>query len=113
MHVAADGNYNLKVLNDAFAGRGHENEEFDLIKDDRGNTQVKKRTKRPPKAEKKEEPEKHIDNADSRMLAVVDEVMRRSAKDFNFGGAIGNDSDDEEEKSETNSQALVAFDEVG
>ena len=31
MNVAGDGNYNLKILNDAFEGRAHENEEIDLI----------------------------------------------------------------------------------
>ena len=31
MHVAGDGNYNLKILNDAFEGRAYENEEIDLI----------------------------------------------------------------------------------
>ena len=77
MNVATDGNYNLKILNDAFEGKAHENEEFDLIEDDLGNKKIKKRTKRPPKPEKKE-PERHIDNADPRTLAVVDEVMRRS-----------------------------------
>lgn len=32
MHVATDGGYNLKVMNDAFEGRAHENEEIELIK---------------------------------------------------------------------------------
>jgi len=31
MHVANDGNFNLKVLNDAFEGNGAENEEIDLV----------------------------------------------------------------------------------
>ena len=47
MNVAGDGNYNLKILNDAFEGRAHENEEIDLIKVD-GEMQIKTRTKRPP-----------------------------------------------------------------
>ena len=47
MHVATDGNYNLKILNDAFEGRGHENEEIDLVTEG-GEVKVKKRTKRPP-----------------------------------------------------------------
>jgi len=34
MNVATDGNYNLKILNDAFAGRAFENEEFDLVEDE-------------------------------------------------------------------------------
>lgn len=34
MHVATDGKYNLKILNDAFEGRAHENEEFDFVEDD-------------------------------------------------------------------------------
>jgi len=74
---------------------------------------VKKRTKRPPKPEKKE-PEKHIDNADPRTLAVVDEVMRRSQQGFGkFGQAEDDDDESEEDKSDANSMALVAFDEVG
>ena len=47
MNVAGDGNYNLKILNDAFEGRAHENEEIDLINVD-GEMQIKTRTKRPP-----------------------------------------------------------------
>lgn len=31
MNVATDGNYNLKILNDAFEGKAHENEELELI----------------------------------------------------------------------------------
>lgn len=31
MNVAGDGNYNLKLLNDAFEGKTHENEEIDII----------------------------------------------------------------------------------
>ena len=42
MHVATDGNFNLKVLNDAFEGRAHENEEIDLINDG-GEMKIKKR----------------------------------------------------------------------
>ena len=30
MNVATDGAYNLKIMNDAFEGRGHENEEIDV-----------------------------------------------------------------------------------
>ena len=29
--MATDGNYNLKILNDAFEGRAHENEDIDLV----------------------------------------------------------------------------------
>ena len=53
MNVATDGNYNLKILNDAFEGRAAENEEIDLIDVD-GELKVKKRTKRPPKPAKAE-----------------------------------------------------------
>ena len=31
MNVATDGNYNLKIMNDAFAGKAHENEEIELF----------------------------------------------------------------------------------
>ncbi len=34
MFAATDGNFNLKVLNDAFEGRAHENEEIDLIENE-------------------------------------------------------------------------------
>ena len=47
LNVANDGDYNLKILNDAFEGRAHENEEIDLVKVD-GEMMIKKRTKRPP-----------------------------------------------------------------
>lgn len=43
MNVAADGNFNLKVMNDAFEGRAHENEEIDLVELANGEKQIKKR----------------------------------------------------------------------
>ena len=47
MFVAADKKYNLKILNDAFEGRAHENEDIEL-KAVGGELKIKKRTKRPP-----------------------------------------------------------------
>lgn len=52
MHVATDGAYNIKQLNDAFEGKAHENEEIEIIKEG-DEFQVKKRTKRPPKPDTK------------------------------------------------------------
>ena len=50
MNVATDGNYNLKLLNDAF--EGNQNEEIKVIKNDKtGGLRVKKSTKRPSKYE--------------------------------------------------------------
>lgn len=50
MNVATDGNYNLKLLNDAF--EGIENEEIKVIQNDKtGGMRVKKSTKRPSKYE--------------------------------------------------------------
>jgi len=43
MHVATDGNFNLKILNDAFEGRAHENEEIDLVTGEDGEFKIKKR----------------------------------------------------------------------
>ena len=82
MHVATDGNYNMKILNDAFEGRAHENEEIELVKE-AGEMKVKKRTKRPPATrpeaqtasvveEEKREP------LDPRVSSIVEDVMRRS-----------------------------------
>ena len=48
MNVATDGKYNLKILNDAFEGKAHENEEIELIRV-AGEMKIKKRTKRPPR----------------------------------------------------------------
>ena len=47
MFVASDNRYNLKILNDAFEGRAHENEDIE-VKDVGGELKIKKRTKRPP-----------------------------------------------------------------
>ena len=47
MFVAADKKYNLKILNDAFEGRAHENEDIEL-KAVGGELKIKKRMKRPP-----------------------------------------------------------------
>ena len=47
MNVAGDGDYNLKLLNDAFEGKMHENEEIDIINVN-GEIEIKTRTKRPP-----------------------------------------------------------------
>lgn len=52
MHVATDGAYNLKILNDAFEGRAHENEDIELVKVG-DEMKLKKKTKRPPKPESK------------------------------------------------------------
>ena len=50
MNVATDGNYNLKLLNDAFEGKAAENEEIELV-NEMGEMKIKTRTKRPPKPE--------------------------------------------------------------
>ena len=50
MNVATDGNYNLKILNDAFEGKAAENEEIELV-NEMGEMKIKTRTKRPPKPE--------------------------------------------------------------
>ena len=81
MNVAADGNYNLKILNDAFAGKAHENEEVDLVYEG-DEVKLKKKTKRPPKPETKTKPDKKIEKRDPRLDAIVEEVMRQSASDF-------------------------------
>ena len=104
MNVAGDGNYNLKILNDAFEGKAHENEEIDLINID-GEMRIKKRTKRPvaivqrPEAKtasaafaapikedmkkatkaKKEYKERMEAKRDPRVANIVEDVMRRSA----------------------------------
>ena len=50
MNVATDGNYNLKLLNDAF--EGNQNEEIKVIKNEKtGGLRVKKSTRRPSKYE--------------------------------------------------------------
>ena len=76
MHAATDGNFNLKVLNDAFEGRAHENEEIDLIDLGDGERKIKKRQKRPPRPDATTKPTKTYD--DPRVAAVMEDVMRRS-----------------------------------
>lgn len=120
LHVAGDGDYNLKLLNDAFEGKAHENEEIDLINID-GEMKIKKRTKRPvapvqrPEAKTapsaafaapiKEEVKKKAALAaerkrDPRVDSIVEDVMRRSAAGFGKGlnydavGAEDNGEDD-------------------
>ena len=96
MHVATDGNYNLKILNDAFEGRGHENEEIDLVTEG-GEVKVKKRTKRPPIVQRpqaktasaafgssagvnsKKKLQENKQPQDPRVKSLVEDVMRRSA----------------------------------
>lgn len=75
MNVATDGAYNLKLLNDAFEGRGHENEEIELIKVGE-EMKIKKKTKRPPKQQVKKRPSE-LDR-DERVNAIMEEVMRKS-----------------------------------
>ena len=87
MHVATDGKYNLKILNDAFEGKAHENEEFDLVDDEvTGEKKIKKRTKRPPKDPNAGVPPKpskpSLEARDPRMEAIVADVMRQSAQDW-------------------------------
>jgi len=83
MHVATDGSYNLKILNDAFEGKGHENEDIDLVNID-GEYKIKKKIKRPPIVQKPQVktsagPE---EKKDTRLAAIMEEVMRKSAADF-------------------------------
>ena len=66
MNVATDGNYNLKLLNDAF--EGNQNEEIKVIKNDKtGGLRVKKSTRRPSKYEdykpKTSQPHYHRSNS--------------------------------------------------
>ena len=95
MNVAADGNYNLKILNDAFEGRAHENEDIELVRVG-GELKIKKRTKRPPRPETARVGGKNaasifcgfdsttsgIDKKDPRLQAIMEEVMQRTAADF-------------------------------
>lgn len=103
MNVATDGAYNLKILNDAFEGRAHENEEIELIKVGE-EMKIKKKTKRPPKPE----PKKKTSDMDreERLNAIMDEVMRKSHQDFK---AIDEEFDRKakEEEEAKNSMALV------
>lgn len=123
MNVAGDGNYNLKILNDAFEGRADENEEIDLINVD-GEMKIKKRTKRPvaviqrPEAKtapsaafaapikeeiKKATKAKNDFMRDPRVDSIVEDVMRRSSA--GFGKSVANydkgEDVDEEEGSES------------
>ena len=98
MNVAADGNYNLKILNDAFEGRAHENEDIELVRVG-GEMKIKKRTKRPPRpatanvaSKKPTHTSTNIycgfDNAtngaekDARLEAIMEEVMQRTNAEF-------------------------------
>ena len=117
MHVATDGKYNLKILNDAFEGRAHENEEYDFVEDDQGEKKLKKRTKRPPKDPNAAIPPKPrvppLENRDPRMEAVVADVMRRSARDWTKMSE-GSVSDTSSQKSgDASSMAVAVYDEVG
>lgn len=97
MHVAMDdGNYNLKILNDAFEGRAHENEEIELVKVG-DEMKIKKRTKRPPrpvtgKVGGKNNASEYFgfdangrlsaERRDSRLEAIMEEVRQRTAGEF-------------------------------
>ena len=138
MNVAGDGNYNLKILNDAFEGNAHENEEIDLINID-GEMKVKKRTKRPPITAPKK-PDLEVPSAafaapikedlqkkaaaskaraqvkrDPRVDNVIEEVMRMSAAGFGKGLNPADTTDDQETESQQTdsySMALVPVDET-
>lgn len=107
MHVATDGNYNLKILNDAFEGRAQENEEIDLINID-GEFKIKKKTKRPPVIQKPEVKTSAAteEKKDARLAAIMEEVMRKSAADFKL---IDEQFEKEaaEEEAAANAMALV------
>lgn len=111
MAVAQDGKFNLKVLNDAFEGRAHENEEIDVIQVN-GETKYRKRTKRPPRPVDLAASKKHIiEKRDPRMEAIVEEVMRRSTTE---GFPIQNakiQSEPEKMFVQADSMAVVPFDE--
>ena len=100
MNVATDGKYNLKILNDAFEGKAHENEELELIKVG-GEMKIKKRTKRPPRPESGKNITWHkeknnaasafcgfdgtangSESRDPRLEAIMEEVMQRTAAEF-------------------------------
>ena len=98
MNVATDGDYNLKILNDAFEGRGHENEELELVRVGE-EMKIKKRTKRPPRPENSKKQQHHSQQSntaaaycgmaatnggerDPRLEAIMEEVMQRTADDF-------------------------------
>ena len=91
MNVATDGNYNLKLLNDAFEGKAADNEEIELVHE-MGEMKIKTRTKRPPKPEqpiskakkiveraaeeRKVKPKTTGPKRDPRVDSIVEEVMR-------------------------------------
>ena len=94
MNVATDGDYNLKILNDAFEGRAHENEELELVRVGE-EMKIKKRTKRPPRPENTKKNQSNNTAAsycgmaatnggerDPRLEAIMEEVMQRTADDF-------------------------------
>ena len=122
MHVATDGNYNLKILNDAFEGRAHENEELDLINVG-GEVKIKKRTKRPavrPQAKTANVGSAHDEELDAlgssrdpRMEAIVEEVMRQSATDGFGNFKKPTTAAQEDSASDANSMALVPMSEEG
>lgn len=106
MHVATDGAYNLKIMNDAFEGKAHENEDIELIKVG-DEMKVKKKTKRPPKPEPKK-PSYDYDK-DERINAIMEEVMRKSMNDFKAIDAEY-EKQAKEEEAKMNSMALVPVD---
>lgn len=91
MNVATDGNYNLKLLNDAFEGKAADNEDIELVNEN-GEMKIKARTKRPPKPEppvskakkiletvpeeRKVKPKATGAKRDPRVDSIVEEVMR-------------------------------------
>ena len=51
MNVAKDGDYNIKLLNDAFAGKAYMNEQVEYLEDeDTGEVRKRTVTKRPPRS---------------------------------------------------------------
>lgn len=133
MNVATDGNYNLKILNDAFEGKAHENEELELIKVG-GEMKIKKRTKRPPRPDtysKTGTGKQHnaasafcgldgmangSEQRDPRLEAIMEEVMQRTAAEFSAIDDQYREEDKDEkssqpddEVSEANQMALVPF----
>ena len=129
MNVATDGNYNLKILNDAFEGRAAENEDIELV-NEMGEMKIKTRQKRPPKPEqpaskakklveeRKVKPKPKAGPAvDPRVSSIVDEVMRQSQADFknmNYKDQAIEEEDDEDDGEEVEvpdySWALVPVD---
>ena len=126
MNVAADGNYNLKILNDAFEGRAHENEDIELVRVG-GELKIKKRTKRPPRPEtakvaSKKQPSYQTTNIfcgfdnstsagtekDPRLAAIMEEVMQRTNAEFS---AIDAEYDVVEDDSESDAATTPKYDE--